>query len=64
MHTPVLNKNELLIGRDGIHYIYFLTIYLPEPTFVVCSDNFNKQFDLDQAPQNVEPDMDPNCLTL
>ena len=37
-----------------------LTLYLR----VSSADNVCKQFDPDQARQNVRPDLDPSCLTL
>ena len=42
-------------------YIDMLTLYL----LMLSADNFCKQFGpKDQSQQNVEPDLEPNCLTL
>ena len=55
---------HLKIYEYHSHLFYCnLTLSLLVATFITA-DNLRKQFDPDQALQNVRPDLDPNCLTL
>ena len=53
VRTPYI----LVLKFEHVH----LTLSLLVATFVVC---FANSLDLDQARQNIGPDLDPNCLTL